>query len=267
MKTPNRLPIVAVALTALSAGCTPADDATSGEAEATEVGLAVAEHGDVVSTFSSTIEAALGDGSSNAVGDGIRARIDAALELLVVNADCLSASWVLNTATIRFDACELAENGALLDGAVSVRVRVLVPSVVVTMDSLTLGDDSVAGSITAYPIGPLAELTFGIDADLTFAGAERTLAVDGLGVASGIEGVTLSGDGAVISPEVVADATLDDVHLEIGDCLPSSGSVEFQTENVHGFLRFLPTTPETGEVSLRIPPLPAANIPMFPPCE
>lgn len=267
MTRSSTLPIAAVALVTLAAGCAPADDAPpTSEEVATEVGDAVARSVDVVAALEAPMAAALEEDGTNAA-TGLRARIEDALALLVVDPACISASWVLNTATVRFADCELVSSGAPLDGAISLRVRPLVPSVVVTMDALTLGQDSVAGSITARPVGALADLTFAVDVDLTFAGAERSLAFAGTGTAGGQDGVTISGTGSVVAPELVADATVDAVHWDHATCLPSSGEVELVTEAVHGFITFLPTTPETGEVLLRFPPLPAAPFGMFQPCE
>jgi len=258
--------LVAVVVTTVAAGCSPGED-TSPDSETVvhAVGQAVVGSGGLIATLSAPMEAALQDSRVAAAGDA-RARLEAAISRSVIEVGCVSLSWSLSTATVHFDDCHIPDTDQLLDGSISVRVRIVDPAVVVTLDHLTLGARDFHGSVTARARGTLSAPELGIDAELTLAGASATVAVSGLAVHASVDGVTVSGGGAVTAPDVDATVTVSQLHWSRGDCLPSSGSVALVDGNLRGVITFLATTPATGVVRLRIEPLPATTVAMFPPC-
>jgi hypothetical protein len=253
-----------VTLTIAGLGCTPAPAEPDDEAVAHEIGLTVAETGGAVTTLATTLAPVLRAGEAD---EGtIRQRLRSAIRDSVVSVGCVSFSWTLTSATVLFDECELLDTGARIDGSTTISVRILNRSVTVTLDDLAIGSAELYGSMTARLMGPLGELTVGVDSEMTLANIPATLIVDGLEVDANLEGMTMWGPGAVISPNLDATTSVDQVHWNLGECWPSSGSVSFVDGNLEGTITFVPTTPETGEVQLQLHPLPPATVEMLPAC-
>jgi hypothetical protein len=251
-----------VVLTACStAEPEPAQDAAS---VAQALTASVVDTGGVIARMAAVLEAALRerDGDDAAM----RTRVRTAVAALVQSAQCMSLDWSLRSVTVHFDECTIPSTDERLDGSLTVRIRLADPSVIVTMNELTLGDDVFDGSVTAAPRGLDGALQLGVDAELTAVGPATTLVGRDLGLVLDVQGVTLSGEGEVISASLDGSATMTAVHWDLFDCLPSSGSVTFVDGDVSGVMTFLASTPETGEVELGLDRLPATTIALFPSC-
>ena len=138
--------------------------------------------------------------------------------------------------TVTFDRCTLPETDEVLDGTVGLRVKLIDRSVTITLEHLAVGTNEAHGSITAAVRGPLDALLLVVDADLTLGSEPATLVADGLHVDGSLEGVNVAGNGTVIVEELEVDAALDAVHWNLGECLPSSGTVDFATGPAAGVL-------------------------------
>ncbi len=262
---------LAIAAVIAVTGCQPDDEADRDDSEAVarSTSQALVATGRVVGTLQTAMSAALEEGATAGdanVGREGRARIEAAISALVAVRDCVSLRWTLAAATVQFSDCRIPSTEQRLDGSLSVRVRPLDRSVELTLDDLTLGPDAFDGSMTFYVTGPIGALAFFVDANLTVANGPTSFVVEGLHLDVGIDGVALTGEGDVMSPTVDASATADQLHWILGDCLPSSGTVSFDDGRVRGDITFLPATPATGEVELRVGNLPPVTIDVFPTC-
>ncbi len=254
-----------IVVLAVISGCAEGEPGTEAVSFAQVIGEATLNSTGAMTKLSAPLTAALQGGDAGVAGTA-RDRIEAAIRTLATSAGCLSLDWAMTTVTVRFDHCRIPETDELLDGSLSLRVRVVDPAVVVTTDRLAIGDEVFHGTVTAYPKPPLSALTLGVDADLTREDPLATVRVSGLTVAATAEGVTVAGSGNVITDRLDADITMNQLHWELGDCLPSSGSLSFVDGSLSGVITFLPTTPATGEVRLRIAPFPASTTKLFPAC-
>ena len=117
-------------------------------------------------------------------------------------------------------------------------------------EAVLVGGATRVPAVRAYVRGPVGARVLGIDAVLTLANDPATLVVDGLALDAGAGGVTLSGGGLVVTPDIEAGATADELHWVLGDCLPSSGSIAFDDGRVDGVMTFLATTPSTVATSV-----------------
>jgi len=259
MNQVKRFFVAAVLAAAAGMGCglgsgAPQDDH---EQVGRDVAESIVETTGAAKTLTALVAPMFDDTSGSAVTS---TRLQKILSEQLVSAGCVTVSWSKLTATVDFDACELLSTGEPLDGAMTVVVRPLKLEVALTVDELTVGKYSVYGAMTAKLKGLYGGIKVGVDADLSVVDPPMTLVADGLDVVLAKDGMTVSGEGAVITDKVDATTTLDAVHWKLVECLPSSGSVAFVEGKVSGTFTFLETTPETGELELTVPPFDPTTI-------
>ena len=210
----------------------------------------------------------------NAVEDGV------ATNSVVTDEACVGFAWDGLTATITFTNCVLEETGEPLNGSVTLGVAFHPTVFTLSFSGLSSGTRSMDGSLTLNVGGSCSSddpscMACG-DMDVTCSRermpqqtltgnltvAEQgstTFSIDSLTIRVG--GATTEVSGTLSTPE--STVTASTVTWNIGECLPSSGSLALDSG---ASITFQDDTPQTGTVLVQIPPLPAFPQTLFEPC-
>lgn len=181
-------------------------------------------------------------------------RSDGDVPAALTDPGCITFSWAGLTATIDYNQCVSEETGQVIDGGLTVGMTLIPVTFFSTMDNLTIGgtlfDGTVSLSFSGVSPNVTTELAFDLVVD---NGASSQIDLDNATLAVNAGSVTVDGAGTFSNETISATFTATAVTWT-GDCLPTSGTVDFDDGTFFGTAEFLSTTPTTGEVHVIIPP-------------
>jgi len=183
----------------------------------------------------------------------------------VTSPACLSVVWSGGlSGQVTFNQCVLSVGNITVNGTMGLKL-VLKPSPVLTLTftQLTVGGVEVNGSARVVPTAKGAA-TATVDASIK--GDAGSLSLNKATVAFTQQNAVLNGPGHVTVAKMDTDFTATTLTWLKGECLPSSGTVDYTEGGSTVVITFLATTPQTGKVSVKVGDKPAATLPLFPAC-
>jgi hypothetical protein len=201
--------------------------------------------------------------------DTTRASVEAdASANLAGDPSCVTVTWGEGLrATVQFTNCLLVATGELLNGSLSLELRLNPVTISVTAASLTAGARSIDGTASLSLAQTTPQVAFQVGADLTLDGGDHQLTLTALRLTVSRTGLVLDGSARVEVPASSIDASVSPhgMTFAAGDCLPSSGTLDFDDGTLSGTVTFFATTPSTGIVSVQITGFIPVDV-MLPPC-
>jgi hypothetical protein len=178
---------------------------------------------------------------------------------VVTDAACVAYDWDRLSGAITFTDCTLELSGLPLNGTVSLTFSFLPAKVALSFTELTVGAVTLTGSLSIERAGSISAPSVVLNADMSIVrkdGATTALVITDGTVSADVDGVEVSGatinaTGSLTSENVDAPFSATDVYVKRGDCLPSSGTVAFETDN-NLRVTFLDKTPSTGIVLITV---------------
>lgn len=167
---------------------------------------------------------------------------------------CVSFAWAGLTATVTYDQCVSEETGAVIDGGITVGMTLIPVSFSITFDNLTIGPNLFDGTVSLTFRGTAPNITTELAFDLVVDdGTNNSIDLDQATLTVATGSVTVDGTGTFSNANSSSTFTATQVNWS-GDCLPTSGTVDFDDGTFFGTAEFLPTTPTLGEVRIIVPP-------------
>lgn len=207
---------------------------------------------------------------------------------IVTEPMCVAFSWAGLTVTATFTSCVMEATGEVLDGSISLTVSFTPTTYTLAFTALTIGDLGLDGELNLRLgggcIGADAVCAACRDVDTTCMmmrapqrtvfgditvslGTEFALSLEELRLDTDAAGTTVNGTGAVTSTAASGSFTATDLHIAMGQCLPTSGTLLFTpATGLPATIGFLPTTPTDGIVNVTMPPFPTVPMMLFMPC-
>jgi hypothetical protein len=189
---------------------------------------------------------------------------------IVTVPSCVAFAWSELAATLTFTDCVAELNGLTLDGAVGLAVATEPEaSITITLTALQVNGATFTGTVVVGWVGSPGSPGVLAEADLQFTSADgaATVTLEAIRALVTPASVTIGGTGHLQTDSLDMDFTLDGLTWQVGDCLPSGGTLTYQDGPVTVVVTFLPTTPETGAVQVKVGPLPAEEVALLEPCE
>lgn len=236
--------VTASGLLALSIGtlaCAPSEphNADMVTRSFTEVGRTVS----VLATPSAE-EADMVEDSDQQMEEETKSTFGESQESIVRDPECVSVEWAEWAATVRFDDCLLA-SGEPLDGSIGLSLSWIPFGVRLDFGDLVVAQASFDGSIV---VSTGTELV--ISADLDLADEDTSVRLDQLTLATQVERTAINGSGFVDDPALSTGLTFSGVTWQHPECLPSSGTLNYDDGGLDVTITFLPTTPTDGVVGV-----------------
>ena len=203
-------------------------------------------------------------GTDTQTGTRDRFETGVARDSVVNEPTCATFDWTALTATVTFDNCTFEQTGSSLTGTLTAAITFTPLQVTLTFDSIAVDGRSVDGSV----ILTFSSEALNVEASLGFDTAQgaTTLDLDGAIVVSDTGIVVFDGTGALTTPAASNSLTASGITWVQGDCPPSDGSAVVTTDGTPTTMRFLSSTPATGEVEITVPPFPATTAALLEPC-
>jgi hypothetical protein len=212
----------------------------------------------------------MGDSADDDATIRQRIRNAVATNSIVDDAACVRFNWNLRRVVITFDECTSEHTGLTIDGQVTLSIRLQPVRLAMTFSDLTIDDVVFDGVLNLRVQRADGTFRFIVGTDLTFAteAAQNQVVLTGVTLALDPTDLsaTLGGDFSIDALGVSASGTLVDLRWVLPDCHPSSGTARFIAGSLTSEVTFLPTTPDDGNVTIRVPPLPPATTTLLRPC-
>ena len=222
--------------------------------------------------------------------DTARERVESGVSgnSIVTDETCVGYAWAGLMVTITFTDCVMEATGEPLTGMLTLGVALFPTQFNMTFTDLQIGALGLDGNVSLLLGGGCREGDGGcapcrdvdpecaemranqqtLSADLTIeSGTTATLAIEGMEIVyeSGT-GATVNGTAEITSPTSSGTLTGTDVHWNPMECLPSSGTLTYDSTGPTTTVEFQATTPTTGNVLVTIPPFPQVETMLFEAC-
>lgn len=209
-----------------------------------------------------------GDNNRNAAPNGVPDFATLSRSLALENPECVTLTWVGLTATITYNQC-INSDGATINGAITLGLQLIPLRFFVAFDQLTVDTVSYDGEIGLAFTGPVGMRSVSLDADFSYNdGTQNELDLSNLSIAvnqvTGGTNVVVNGSGSVVTPEVSATVQAGGITWD-GECLPTSGSLAYNSGLTAATITFLETTPVDGEVIVSVGSF-TTQTQLLPPC-
>jgi len=184
----------------------------------------------------------------------------------LVNAlSCIKPSLSQGMLAFDFNQCQLLNTGQTLTGTIGFTIDKLFPfTLTVHLIDLEVANQTFNGSLTltSQGFGKLPLISAKIS--LPLGGSTMTLEIYEAKISFAGLSLVLNGKGNLQAAFLGGDFDIVDLTWQFGQCLPSSGELQFP--QIFTTVSFLPTTPATGAVEIQVPFLPPFEQAFLPAC-